>query len=256
MPDPTPEEIARKLSTAANASFDQFGAALHASGVDANNDWSQVRLHQARLDTLSRQVASGISGLHEDTSMPDAERRARIVDINQTFDEMSRSIEKDLRGSVAKVEASLLESQRVLPDSDPQQRLMVRNEIDQLVSGYPPSTPEKPGKPMLVKLMEIAQQSPAYASEIADSYGKVKMTAAGETEFITNLYKNVIGLAGATSPKAQACKATQDQMAQLQVAGHIAGLYQAAKFRVQGANSPKPPVARPAWQPDTIRPIR
>jgi hypothetical protein len=249
MPDPTPTEIATKMSTAATAAFDTFGSALAASGVDAVKEWGQVKLHAAQLDQLGRQAASGIKSLHADESISYADRTARIADINAAFDIGVRGYEKDLRASLATVENSLLAAQRVEVDSDPFQRQLIRQEIDQLLAGNA-GTADRP-KAMLVRLQEIAVMSPKYAAEIADplGIGHVKMVAAHEAEFAGDLYRNTIALAGASTPKAQAAKAKQAEMAP--VIGHVAGLYNAAKFRVAGANTPKQTEPK-GWQPDTL----
>jgi hypothetical protein len=253
MPE-TADEISARLEGAASTSFREFSAALVGSGVGAQTDWSNAQADAARLSGLSHQAASGIRKLHEDTTLSDGERRARINDITQTATDLMRGIDKDLAASVAKVEASLLEAQRVLPEHDPSERSMIRNEIDQLVAAETAKrTPEKPGKSMLVILMELAQQSPRYAAEIADTYGTVKMQAAGEVQFIANLHRAVIGLASANTPLAQAAKRAMDTMNRLKVKGHLPGLSFSARERIAAANSAKP-AGRPAWQPDTLIP--
>jgi hypothetical protein len=255
MPDNTLEATADSLSSAAQAAFTQFGAAIRGSGVDAATDWQAVEVAASVLDKLGRDTADGIRNIQENATLPEFEKRVRINELNELHANMSRLANRDLEASVAKVESSLLEAQRVIPESDPFGQMMVRNEIDQLVAAYPHS-PEKPGKPMLVILQEIAQQSPRYAAEIAGQYGKVKLTASGEAQFAQDLFKNVVTLASADTPKAQAAKNALNVMTQLKVKGHMPGISIASRYRVEAANQPAKPAGRPAWTPDTIIPRR
>ena len=263
MPETT-EQTADRLATAAQNSFNEFGAALQGSGADAYRDWAAVQNNVASLTRLSRDTASGIRNLQENEAIPDFERWARIAELNSLSEGLMRSVNKDLQDSVAKVEDSLLEALRpAFPETSVDSttagdRQLVRSEIDQLVAAATPA-PGKPGQPMLSILMGIAKQSPAYAAEIVGNYGKVKMMAAGEHQFAADLPKNVMrelaSVPGGT-PKAQSAKRALSEMARLQVKGHIPGLTHAAKFRVEAANTPAKPVGPPAWQPDTLIPRR
>ena len=247
MPAITPDQIERN----AQASFNEFGAHINGSGVEAAKDWEAVVVQAGVLDTISRRIASGITAIQEDTTLPDEVRRLRVAELNDTAEGLMRSTEKELQAAIAKVESSLLEAQRVLPESDSGDQGLVRHEIDQLVAAETSKrTSEKAGKSMLVILMELAQQSPKYAAELASDYGKMLMTTAGEQQFIPALFKNVVTLATASSPKGQNAKNALNEMTRLQVKGHLPGLSFAARQRIAAANTPKP-VDR-AWRPDFI----
>jgi hypothetical protein len=125
--------------------------------------------------------------------------------------------------------------------------LLARQELDLLVQAATPQRSDNTGgQSMLVTLTKLAVDNPEHAAEILGPWGKAKMAAARETEFIPALAKNVVAILARMPGGNEAAK--RALLALPQTKGQIDGYVQAARFRLEGTKSR----GLPARAPDSM----